>query len=529
MRRLETSTRFNAAFLKALPYLIFVIGIWFFNIRLLGNGFEYIPGDLGDSRFINYLLEHGHQWIFGEEPSFWNARFMYPYENTIAISDNMIGTLPIYSFWRVIGLDQETAYQLWWISISALNYWITFLILLRWVKRPDLAILGAFLFAFSIYNVDQLNYMQMNVRFMVPVVIYAATKMVDTGSYKYLTWFIAGIVIQFYSVIYTGFFLAYFSIGYIIVYAFFTKQSGFIKRLLLRKNLKYTLPIFLAGIALVITLMLPYWNTSKELGLRLFDEVKWNIPMFSAYLFPPDSSIWSFLHETMKPNTEAWWLQSVFIGLIPLLFLFTIPILWIYWRVKKIQPDKLTLSLSVVIIIIALLFIRLGNGWTLYATIFKLPGMNSMRVLNRFMHVEFFFIVLFIILLLKKASHLAIFGFLALIFVDNYFDPSIVTKTTKQECQLHRKTLTDVVMKDYNSGKHKAFAIVRPNAPHYLGHLDAMMASLYTNIPTVNAYSSGCPDDFGEFFNHSNMSGLEEWLKNRNVSKEDILIIEIAN
>lgn len=106
---------------KLSPLIAFVFGIWYFCIRILGYQFEYMPGDLGDSRFINYLLEHGYQWLKGDVDSFWDAGFMYPFKNTIALSDNMLGTLPIYSIWRVLGFSQETTYQLWWISICSLN------------------------------------------------------------------------------------------------------------------------------------------------------------------------------------------------------------------------------------------------------------------------------------------------------------------------------------------------------------------------------------------------------------------------
>ena len=47
-----------------------------------------IPGDLGDARFNSVILEHLYQWVTGTAPKLWSPRFFYPFENTLAFSDN---------------------------------------------------------------------------------------------------------------------------------------------------------------------------------------------------------------------------------------------------------------------------------------------------------------------------------------------------------------------------------------------------------------------------------------------------------
>src|SRR3981081_1739179 len=75
--------------------------------------FDAIPGDLGDTRFNMCVLEHGFRWIKGIDKSFWSAHFLYPATNVIAYSDNHLGTVLFYAFFRFLGLDRETAYQGW--------------------------------------------------------------------------------------------------------------------------------------------------------------------------------------------------------------------------------------------------------------------------------------------------------------------------------------------------------------------------------------------------------------------------------
>jgi hypothetical protein len=60
----------------AMAIALFAWGLWSFPLALFGPDRSLIPGDLGDSRFNNYILEHFHQWSLGKVPSYWDAPFM---------------------------------------------------------------------------------------------------------------------------------------------------------------------------------------------------------------------------------------------------------------------------------------------------------------------------------------------------------------------------------------------------------------------------------------------------------------------
>lgn len=500
--------------------------MWYFGMRILGLDLGYLPGDLGDSRFINYLLEHNYQWLTGNADSFWDAGFMYPYKNTIAISDNMLGTGPIYALWRMVGFAQETAFQFWWLTICALNYWGTYFVIKKWFNRTDLAIVVAYVFAFTIYNMYQLNYMQMTIRFMIPFTIYAAMRLVDTGSVKYLFYVALGFLVQLFSVIYTGFFLIYFTVGFVLIYALVTKQFTFITNLLSKKNRQPSLGIFFGSVFILLVLMLPYLHTGKELGFKLFDEVKWNLPVWNGLFLPhPSSTPWSFMFKMVIPENTVWWLQSVFAGGLPLLLTISIPFLWVYWKVKKVKVSALMLTLSIVIFGITLLFIRLDNGLTFYMFIFKLPGMNSMRVMNRFMHVQLFFILIFLILFFKNKSTTWVMALFVLLFIDNSFNPELVRRTPKSEIIQRRTELIEQV-NSLKQPHHKSFVVINPTDENYTTHIDAMMASLYCDLPTINGYTSNCPGDFGVFFTSVNQEGFEHWIKVSNIPLSEVLVIK---
>ena len=105
-----------------IPFLLLLVGLYFMPIAVFESNLSKMPGDLGDTRFNNYILEHGHKYLTGKIDNYWDAPFLYPYKNVTALSDNLLGTLPIYSFFRGIGADRETAFQFWLLTLFTLNF-----------------------------------------------------------------------------------------------------------------------------------------------------------------------------------------------------------------------------------------------------------------------------------------------------------------------------------------------------------------------------------------------------------------------
>ncbi len=511
---------------KLSPLIAFVFGVWYFCIRLLGYHFEYIPGDLGDSRFINYLLEHGYNWLKGNGNSFWDAGFMYPFKNTIALSDNMLGTLPIYSIWRLVGFSQETAYQLWWISICALNYWCSFIVFKKWFNRFDVAIILAWIFAFSVFNLGQLNYMQMIIRFAVPLAFYAAYKLVSSPSLKYLGIYCLAISIQFYCVVYTGFYLFYFSLLFIVIYYLSSKKWNELRYFFQKGKLVYTLSIVFLACFVMAWLLIPYFSMSKTVGLRMYKEVITNLPLWNSFLFTPKaSSVWGFLHNIVKPNVSNWCLHYLFVGILPFLVMIASPVFLLYSWYKKIKVPVLLKALIIISFLIAVLHVRTESGLSLYALIFKLPGINSMRVLNRFMHVEIFILLVLLGYVFLKMNKNYLLVVCLIVFVDNCFSPQEIPREKKEFIVARRIELVKE-LKTYDLTKVKAVALIDTTAPVFVNHLDIMMAAQSVGLPTINGYSSYCPDAFGVFFLNASEDGLNKWITNKHLKQEDVLILK---
>ena len=108
----------------ALLVAVGVSGTLVVHYPMLGSGFRRIQTDLGDTRLLNYILEHGWLWA-NRSPGherFWDAPFFHPMPNVVAYSDAMLSFAPPYWAFRLGGLGPESAFGAWLIFATALNY-----------------------------------------------------------------------------------------------------------------------------------------------------------------------------------------------------------------------------------------------------------------------------------------------------------------------------------------------------------------------------------------------------------------------
>ena len=70
---------------------VFAVGYWLVVLQPLGPNLTRLPGNLGDTRFNNYILEHNFRWVTGKDPSLLDAPFAYPFPETLTFSDNHFG------------------------------------------------------------------------------------------------------------------------------------------------------------------------------------------------------------------------------------------------------------------------------------------------------------------------------------------------------------------------------------------------------------------------------------------------------
>lgn len=489
----------------------------------------YMPGDLGDSRFINFILEHGYQYIIGNEPSFYNAPFFYPTKNTLAFSDNMVGTLPIYTILRTLSFDRETAYQYWWISLFILNYIVAFYCFYKITKNNYAAILGAYLFTFSMIMFGQCNYTQLNIRFILPVIIMAAYNLAVHPNVKHYYLLVLAIGFQFVLGIYYAFLSIYLLVIFNGCFSIINWNIDFIKHLFKsKKQIIKTVLFTLSIIGLLTIYMQNYIAFSIQVGLHQFIEVLNLVPTFTSYFLASDASIWAFTNSYGKQILEdRWWLNEFFMGAFPIVLL----LLNIIYTIKYKRQNIFLLFAIAIAVVSSLLF---NNKYSVLSLFYYLPGFGSLSVLVRVITVIFTLVVFVNVLYLNtlflkyKKRKLPLFIVLfTLLFIDNYTNANRLLRTKKETIISRYKTIE----KQLANNKKTLLVIVNEeeDLKNYKMHLDAILYAQTHKMKTVNGYSSNSPDNYYDFSVKHNRKTLNDWCNYNNFDTNTIIIIDNIN
>ncbi len=518
--------------LQCWPYLLgLVLGLYFMILNVTGIDFCYLPGDLGDGRFNTYILEHAHQYFSGNLDSFWSAPFMHPEKEIITFSDNLLGTAPLYSIFRVFGADIFTAFQLWFVLIAILNYSTGYLFLNWLLKNRYAAVLGAFVFAFSLALQSQIAHAQTFPRFFIPLAIWMSLLFMQELKPKFFFLTLFFTVMQFYSGIYLGFML---TIPLIFLYLIIIikKRKELFQHI---KQWKWILKILAAiaiNVLLLQMLMTPYYNRSIQVGENLFENVLHTVPLFKSYLFAqPGSPIWTFLRG-VGVELQASWDHHLFTGGISVLSLLSFFVLITFRKKLKLQSliSNNVAILALTAILTFLSVIRI-NEHTLYRLFFNLPGFGSMRAITRIINIEllFFGLAVAVVSLLilnrfvkfKTPIFLIMIGLLTF---DNYFTEGSSYRIEKKEAKVRLSTLQDK-MKNIPAGAIVSYEPLERDYNVYVYQIDAMLAAQSLGLKTVNGYSGNSPGAYQSFWHEMSESGRISWFESLNFKPKKVYVI----
>lgn len=525
---------FDFKSLVAIPILI-LIGL-FFTSNILSFDLDRLPGNLGDMRFNLYILEHNHLFFTGQlSTSYWDAPFMYPVKNIITFSDNLIGSAPLYSLPRIIGFRAETSFQIWYILVTSLNFVCCFVFLKKIFENNSGALVGAFIFAFSLALQSQLTHAQTFPRFAIPLAFMWAHEFKNKQTIKSFFMMTLSIVYQFYCGIYLGFFLS-------ILMFFFLATSLIIERKKLVREIKkpnWVLKIIgslLINVGLLLILMYPYYLRSKEVPPNDYTNIFHSIPHFKSYFFSQRGSLlWDSLSSVGIKNI-AFWDHQIFTGslcLIALLYCIVSLIIKQVKNLKKNTQNSFSLAHYIIAFSLTIIFFTRTESKSLYYFIYQLPGFSSMRSITRIINVELIFLSFFVCYLfttvqstLKENQKKMFFGtVLILAIIDNHFSSEACYTIQKDDVERRVDKLANKLTS------------IPPNTiisyePDFLKEaaifyqLDAMLASQKKSLTCVNGYTATSPGEFTPFWNHPNETNRKAWLDNRSLEMSKIIVIK---
>jgi hypothetical protein len=504
------TTRLGKVLNQAPLWLLLILGMWLVVLRPLGAHLALVPGDLGDARFNNYILEHFYQWITGRVGDYWTAPFFFPFQFTTAFSDNLLGSAPFYALFRGLGLDRATAFQGWYILGYLLNFAAAGWVLWRLGLKPLAVGAGAFFFAFGLPLLAQENHAQLLYHFCIPLACYSLWRFHQRPRLKTLILLGLWLVWQFYLTIYMGIFLSMLLVVLFLLFPFFPPPQTFRQRLAIwpkslleawRASTAAGRIFALAAAAALglgfVMLIWPYYHTSRLYGFsRSLIEVWVMIPRYQSYLLADNSRLWGSLSRLITMANLRWEQQ-----LFPGLAVVALVLAGIAARFQTANRKLAWLHFTAALVLIALT-LQVG-GISLYLLIYLLPGINSIRAVPRIFLVVMWPLALFIawvvdgLLLQSSQQHrwmqAAAYLLVGLLVAESVF----YTHATyvKADAQARLDALAQQIPSVVPANPI-LFVAENPQDPSYATEIDAMLLSQQLGWSTLNGYSGNYPPGY---------------------------------
>lgn len=508
-------------------FIVYCVGMYLVPLSMMNYDLSRIPGGLGDSRLTNYFLEHGYKWITGQLKSFWDAPFFYPAIRVMSFADNHLGTLPVYSFFRYLNFDRETSYQLWFFTLFTLNYFCCLWALRKLRVNVLGAAAGAFVFAFSLPIIAQLNcgHTQLLPMFTIPPAYYFAWQYLEKQETKMFALTCLAVVIQFYCSMYIGFFLIVGLLAFLIAFIILEHNKAQTRKIFWRNYKATVFKAIIIGISIIILLpiIIPYYKTSLEYGTRSWAEITPMLPRLSSYFHAIEGSLlWGWLSQ-IGSTLPMYWEHRIFVGILPLLAFLGMPIFYVYHREEPLARKGMIAFITIGLLIMLILYVF--EKYTLYKFALIIPGLESVRAVTRIIFVMLFPFSLILGIFISSISEnerLARSPFVKIIVMSFIFlflvlDQSVKTTGlgaySKLDSQNRLKIIEEPLMKKRNEVKVFAYMPIKSADSDDIVHVDAMMAAQNLNLATVNGYSAKFPHYYFDIFyaNYKSCDSIMKW------------------
>ncbi len=475
-----------------------MLGCYVLHRNLFWPSGDLIHGDLGDSRFVHLSLEHSWLWTSGARfiNSFWTAPWnFYPLKDNLLMSDVLLSSSWNYSSFRWLGLDPATSYQLWFMTSSIVNFLAMFWLSKRLKLRFFGSVLAAWVFAYGMTRGASLVHPQLLPNYFVPIslglLLLGVTLRDSQKSKSYVLIFLSGLTVglQFWTSFYLVWFVVLTGIIYLAIFQRSIRQTF--------KDFEWAkigLAFAIGFLSVTSLLAVKYLAAQSVVGHRSYGSIKQFLPSILALFLPP-SGTWShrWLFEINKSISPHWHEMVLFPGVISIVCL-------IYCIRDFVIFRKWTVGSRATIVWIVLMVLAVTPLWKIVHSL--IPGATAIRAVGRVSIAGLFPLALVIgysanriLFLLKKKYGRAIGYTGALLFAFAFFVDQGISPDLFFSKGNHLQRIESVISKiDRTSCRFFHYATRDPM--WVATELDAMWASIATELPTINGYSGHWPNGY---------------------------------
>lgn len=476
----------------AAPMLAFSIGIIVSAWQTLASGFRLVQGDLGDTRLVNFTLEHSYRWLCGMPlaEDLWSPPIFFPVRDVAFYTDLLLGVAPLYWPWRWLGASPETSYQLWMLSIWGLNFFAAYLLLRRGLRTTAVgAAAGAYLFSFASSIMVNIVHQQLAPRFYLLLSLagmVAIFRRPEPAGSKVRRWwagaaFWGGLVAQLYTAVYP---LVFFVLAGAVA-AILVLFAGGLRRpalAVLRRNATALIVTGVAAAVVSAPAALRYASTADEVGLRSADRISYP-RILSWFLTGRTNRIYGGLQTALDLGFDSKVSKNNGLGVITLATAATG--LWLGRRRRDVQ---LVVAGFAGLVILTLV---LPGGWSPWLLVRRLlPPAAALRAVARVGLMALFPAALGLAIVADRLAGAKRWGIVALISLCVVAEQSHRAPTYDKAANRQRIEST---ARRVPSGA-TAFVLVAAGASWH-GHLhdDAAWVALASGVPTINGRSGNAP------------------------------------
>jgi hypothetical protein len=493
-----------------IPLSVFLFAFLFIPFLQL-NMLSMMPGDIGDARLNNYFLENVFQFLAGRVDSLWHLSFFYPFSYVLGFSDNLFGTAPIYMLARLLNINSDTSFQIWFLFGYAANFLSAYYALRRLKGSVIAATIGALIFTFALPTTAHAGHAQLHYRFGLPLAIMFFVEFLNSKTWRYLL--ITGIwlVWQFYAGIYNGFFtlllIASMTLMYLAYLIFINDSSvkiNFNEFLIgWRDQSKNQKVIIIVGILFLIFLLIllfyPYLQVTNLYGAkRSWEDISIMLPRLQSYFLADQSYFWSSPDASIFSSLPMRHEHQMFIGGVPLLLAV------IGFFLGSRAQNGATFILISGMLGIAMVVTLYVGGLSFWYLLHKLPLVSAIRAVSR-VDQAFLFPIAYLVVVgidVLRIRFMWIGKIIIILIIPMFIAEAGMAQMASSPKESWRKRLSildGVVPKSLPENSILFFA--QRMGPSYADELDAMWTSLNHNVVTLNGYSgllpSGYNHDYG--------------------------------
>jgi len=529
---------------KLLFFIFLLAGILALFHPTVLSGLSLMQTDPGDTRFNNYILEHGFQWMSGNPSNgnFWDLPMFFPARNTAAYSDILLGAAPPYWLFRLVGFLPDTAFQLWMLAMGILNYSVAYWTMRRGVGLSALASTGgAYLFAFAALRANQMSHQQLLPQFFSMLAVYCLIMIVRNEQSPEMTsrWKPRGLIVLLFASLvlqlFAGFYLGYFlclGLATLLGAAFFFREGrSAIGGVVRRHAAAIVLAVAIATVPLA-WMGYHYVQGEKEVGSRKWSEVSIMVPRPISWInMGPESWLYGWTRPYLGVSgMPLEWEHRLGLGLV------TLAITGIgLFRMSRETWGLIALLASLVIALIAFTYLWSIVPWWV---IFKIaPGAGAIRAVTRIsllLLIAFSFGLAFFLDSIKNRT-MALALLVLVCLEQGVTTPSYAKHAIR--CDVNR--LASQIPADSKGFYYAPCFISGGNVQAwdelvYKHQIDAMYASLIAGVPTVNGYSGSTPQGWSELENVLIRSksdadrirkALGQWLRLHGLDSSSIAVV----